>query len=61
MQKSHNHSHFWIDDKVLYETYKTIQGLRFRKVCELNFRIKNIEILSESDIKFISEKLNKTI
>jgi len=27
--KKHNHSHFWIKNEVLYESYKTIRGLRY--------------------------------
>lgn len=28
--KSHNHSHFWVEDERLYESYETIRGLRYR-------------------------------
>jgi hypothetical protein len=24
-----NHDHFWIEDNILYETYRTIRGLRY--------------------------------
>lgn len=30
INKSHNHSHFWIEDEKLFESYKTIRGLRYR-------------------------------
>ena len=30
--KSHNHDHFWIEDGFLYESYRTIRGLRFREI-----------------------------
>lgn len=28
--KDHQHSHFWIKDGKLFESYHTIRGLRFR-------------------------------
>ena len=30
--KSHNHHHFWIEDEILYESYQTIRGLRYRAI-----------------------------
>lgn len=30
--KSHNHSHFWIENEDLFESYKTLRGLRYRLV-----------------------------
>jgi len=27
--KRHNHSHFWIEDGVFYESYNTIRGKRY--------------------------------
>lgn len=29
INKLRNHHHFWIEDEMLYETYKTIRGLRY--------------------------------
>lgn len=29
MTKHPNHDHYWIEDGVLYESYRTIRGLRY--------------------------------
>lgn len=31
------HDHFWIEDGVLGETYKTIRGLRYRFRCYVDY------------------------
>jgi hypothetical protein len=31
----HNHSHYWIEDGVLYESYNTIRGLRYMMLLEV--------------------------
>lgn len=28
--KDKNHSHYWVEDKKLYESYNTLRGLRYR-------------------------------
>lgn len=28
--KDENHDHFWIEDGVLYESYNTLRGMRYR-------------------------------
>lgn len=33
--KRHNHSHFWIEDGILYESYNTIRGMRFMSMMEV--------------------------
>ena len=33
--KSHNHSHFWIDEGFLFETYRTFRGARQRFILEV--------------------------
>lgn len=33
--KKHNHDHFWIEDEVLYESYRTIRGLRYLPILEV--------------------------
>lgn len=30
LTKDKNHDHFWIDEEMLFESYKTIRGLRYR-------------------------------
>jgi len=34
--KDKNHSHFWIESNKLYESYKTIRGLRYRLKGNIN-------------------------
>jgi len=33
--KDKRHDHYWIEDGVLFETYKTIRGLRYRGILEV--------------------------
>lgn len=33
--KDTRHDHYWIEDGILFETYKTIRGLRFRDILEV--------------------------
>lgn len=28
--KDKNHSHYWVEDEKLYESYNTLRGLRYR-------------------------------
>ncbi|MCP1996636.1 hypothetical protein L1275_002431 [Flavobacterium sp. HSC-61S13] len=55
MTKSHNHDHFWIEDEILYESYRTIRGLRYRQIMEV-LGLKNCERCSEE----ILQQLSKT-
>jgi hypothetical protein len=32
----HNHSHFWIREGVLYESYHTLRGMRYMEVMEVH-------------------------
>lgn len=52
IQKSHNHDHFWVEDKILYESYNTIRGMRYRKLFLIDYP--DTEILPEdfNPIKF---------
>lgn len=52
MKKLNNHSHFWIDDEVLYESYTTIRGLRYMKVADVP-GMPNEEKCSEACIKYL--------
>lgn len=51
--KSHNHDHFWIEDNILFESYKTIRGLRYRSIMEV--MLQDNDKLSESEIEFINK------
>jgi hypothetical protein len=36
MNKHSKHSHFWIEDGELYESYNTIRGLRYMHKCSVD-------------------------
>jgi hypothetical protein len=36
MNKHEKHSHFWIEDGELYESYNTIRGLRYMHICSVD-------------------------
>lgn len=46
--KSHNHSHYWIEDEKLFESYKTIRGLRYRFIRELKGYIDSDRVTDET-------------
>ena len=48
LEKSHNHSHFWIKDNCVYESYRTIRGLRFLQIAEVVYDDK--DKLTKEDI-----------
>jgi hypothetical protein len=56
LNKSHNHSHFWVERCSLFESYKTIRGLRYRFIHEVLWP--DTEMLSDNDIKAIEKILN---
>ncbi|AUC13816.1 hypothetical protein BTO06_01025 [Tenacibaculum sp. SZ-18] len=56
-KKSKRHDHFWIDNNFLFESYKTIRGLRFRQVMQLKYP--NRDKLSELDVKIINSLMSK--
>ena len=35
IKKDVNHDHFWIEDGILYESYRTLRGLRYRQILEV--------------------------
>ena len=56
--KSHNHDNFWINSGVLYESYNTIRGLRYRAISCVDYP--DTEKVSDVDILIIeSEIANK--
>lgn len=56
--KSENHDHFWTENNVVYESYKTIRGLRFMEVVKLNFNYPDHEKLTDSMVLFLNNILN---
>jgi hypothetical protein len=55
LTKDKNHDHYWIDDDVLYESYRTIRGLRYRPVLEV-FGMANCEKCSPEMIMQIEKQ-----
>jgi len=51
MEKSFNHDHFWVQDCILYESYKTIRGLRFRAISEVLYP--DTEVLTDDQLESI--------
>lgn len=37
IKKEESHDHFWIENKCLCESYKTIRGLRWRFITEVDY------------------------
>jgi len=35
LTRDRKHDHFWIEDEILYESYNTLRGLRFRERFEV--------------------------
>ena len=35
--KSSNHDHFWTECGILYESYNTIRGMRYREICYVGY------------------------
>jgi len=56
--KQHNHDHFWIEDGQLYESYRTIRGLRYHHVAEV-LGMPDTERCTESQLKEIQSKYFK--
>lgn len=55
--KDEKHSHFWIVENCLYESYYTIRGMRYRFITEVEYP--DCSILTDkqiTEIKLILEK-----
>ena len=50
--KDEKHSHFWIEDGALFESYHTIRGLRYRYRMAVPL-MSDCDKLSDSDIFYI--------
>ena len=55
--KSHNHHHFWTEDNIVYESYSTLRGLRFRQILKLSFNYPNHEKLTDTMVTFLNNIL----
>lgn len=56
--KSNNHDHFWTENNIVYESYRTIRGLRFMEVKKLPFNYPDHEKLTDSMVLFLNNILN---
>lgn len=52
LTRDDSHSHFWIEDGVLFESYNTIRGLRYRYRMAVPLMMDSHE-LSDADIFYI--------
>lgn len=57
LHKDKNHSHYWTESCVVYESYSTIRGIRYRALGIVLFP--DVERLSEEQIKSVEEQLNE--
>jgi len=57
IHKDRNHDHYWIEDGKLFESYRTIRGLRYRFLIDVN--LPDCDKCDESQIKYVeAEYLN---
>lgn len=56
LTKSPNHDHFWTENKIVYESYRTIRGLRFRQIAELHFYYPDHQILTQPMIDYLNKR-----
>jgi len=52
MHRHKNHDHFWIEGEMLYESYNTLRGLRFRESFEVP-NMPDTEIVPDDMLKYI--------
>ncbi|TDO68758.1 hypothetical protein EV143_12020 [Flavobacterium chryseum] len=55
--KSENHSHFWVENKILYESSNTIRGLRYRRIIELWFHYPDNNKLTDMMIAYVNRRI----
>jgi hypothetical protein len=59
LYKDKRHDHYWIEDGILFETYKTIRGLRYRGILEVPILPDNDRCDDDYIIYIEKEFLNK--
>lgn len=60
LNKRHNHSHFWIGNGLLFESYNTIRGIRYNIVTSVN-GMRDTDRCTPELIEHIEEKyMNNT-
>lgn len=55
LTKSHNHDHFWTENNVVYESYNTLRGMRFREVMFLKSNYPDKEFLTQEEVDSINK------
>lgn len=53
--KKHNHDHYWIEKGVLYESYRTLRGLRYLPIKDVP-GMPNIDECSKKILNFIAKE-----
>ncbi|RUT68671.1 hypothetical protein D0817_20130 [Flavobacterium cupreum] len=56
LTRSQNHSHFWTENKIVYESYNTIRGLRFREVAILWFFYPDHQKLTQPMLNYLNKR-----
>ncbi len=56
LYKDRKHHHYWIEDGILFETYQTIRGLRYRSILEVPDESDN-DKLSADEITAIEKNI----
>lgn len=55
IKKRANHVCFWVEDGVLYESYQTLRGVRYNKICDVP-EIQDTEDCSDEMIAYIEKE-----
>ena len=53
--KKHNHDHYWIDNGWLFESYKTIRGIRFTNILQVQ-GMNDMDRCNEACINYIEKE-----
>ncbi len=54
LHEDRKHSHYWIEDNNLFESYRTLRGLRYRQLLEVK-GMPDIDKCTEKDIIYIEK------
>lgn len=59
LYKDRKHNHYWIEDGILFETYQTIRGLRYRSLLEVPNESDNDKLSADDITRIEKQYLNK--
>ena len=51
--KDERHHHYWIEDGILYETYHTLRGRRYRELAKVDYPDR--EYVSDAELEEVEE------